>query len=135
VICVQCKTILAYDAQKAGSKTLKLHYENCKMKPVVAPKMTSFFESEKDDKVSTEQKKKMLDTCVKFCAYDMRPFNLINGCGFEALGQALLVIGHSNSSRHSIKISGFLPDPTTISEIMTNLKLLPLFTKSLIDNI
>jgi hypothetical protein len=43
LICIQCKTILAYNAQKTGSKTLKLHHENCKIKPVVAPKITSFF--------------------------------------------------------------------------------------------
>ena len=112
VICIQCKTILAYDSQKTGSKTLQLHHENCKTKPVVAPKITNFFQSN-SNKVSTEQKRKVLDACVKFCAYDMRSFNIINGRGFEAIGQALLDMGHS--SNHQIKISDILPDPTTIS--------------------
>ncbi|CAF1094041.1 unnamed protein product [Rotaria sordida] len=52
VICIQCKTILSYDAQKTGSKTLKLHYENCKIRPVIAPKITTHFTSQKYDKVS-----------------------------------------------------------------------------------
>jgi hypothetical protein len=71
VICIQCKTILAYDSQKTGSKTLKLHHENCKTKPAVAPKITNFFQSN-SNKVSTEQKRKVLDACVKFCAYTLK---------------------------------------------------------------
>lgn len=61
VICIQCKAILAYDAQKTGSKTLKLHRENCKIKPVIVPKMTKMtthFTTEKYDKVSVNRRRK-----------------------------------------------------------------------------
>ncbi|CAF0951941.1 unnamed protein product [Rotaria sordida] len=113
VICIQCKTILFYDAQKTGSKTLKLHHENCKIRPVIATKITTHFTNQKYDKVSSEQKKKVLDSCVKFCACDMRSFNTVNDRGVEALVQTLLDIGHS--STHQIKASDILSDSTTIS--------------------
>jgi hypothetical protein len=40
VIRIHCTAILVYDAQKTGSTTLKLHYENCKTKPGVADTCT-----------------------------------------------------------------------------------------------
>ncbi|CAF1525812.1 unnamed protein product [Didymodactylos carnosus] len=59
------------------------------------------------------------EACVKFCSYDMRPFDIMNGHGFQTLCQALLDAGHSQS--HRIIALDILPDCTTIARSVNSL--------------
>ncbi|CAF4513175.1 unnamed protein product [Rotaria sp. Silwood2] len=87
VICIHCKSVLAYDSQKTDSKTLKLHFENCKSKlTITTPKITAHFTSEKYNHVASDHKKKM---------------------------QTLLDVAYLSDGK--IKASDIIPDPTTIS--------------------
>ncbi|CAF3544451.1 unnamed protein product [Rotaria sp. Silwood1] len=114
VICIHCKSVLAYDSQKTSSKTLKLHFENCKSKlTITTPKITAHFTSEKYNHVASKHIKKVLNECVKFCAYGMRSFNSVNGHGLEFLVQDLLHVAYSTDVK--IKGSDIIPHSTTIS--------------------
>ncbi|CAF3417660.1 unnamed protein product [Rotaria socialis] len=66
------------------------------------------------DKISlTSSKAAFAEACAKFCAYDLRSFETVNGQGFELLCQSLLDIAHKHP--HRIQAKSIISDPTTIS--------------------
>ncbi|CAF4861469.1 unnamed protein product, partial [Rotaria socialis] len=67
----------------------------------------------KDNGSLTVAKTAFAEACAKFCAYDLRCFETVNGRGFEVLCQSLLDIAHKHS--HRIDAKSIISDPTTIS--------------------
>ncbi|CAF0758999.1 unnamed protein product [Adineta steineri] len=121
VQCVKCFSIFAYDSTKTGSSTHKAHAETClggincsvgKSKDIVSM-------LNKENFIPTSSKRLFTEACATFCSYDLRPFEIINGSGFEVLCQSLLDIAYNNSCR--IKASDIIPDPTTISRRVRSL--------------
>ncbi|CAF4544980.1 unnamed protein product, partial [Didymodactylos carnosus] len=118
VQCIKCKSILSYDAQKTESNSHKSHVETCKGGGVI-PKITTHFKKDITANISMDLRRSATEACVKFCSYDMRPFDIMNGHGFQTLCQALLDAGHSQS--HRIIALDILPDCTTIARSVNSL--------------
>jgi hypothetical protein len=64
-------------------------------------------------KISSETKRSITDALAGFCALDMRPFEIVNGSGFEQFCQTILDIGRRSSDR--IEACQLIPDSTTVS--------------------
>ena len=64
-------------------------------------------------------KSSFVDALAKFCAFDLRPFEIATGTGFGMMCQTLLDIAHS--STHRINATDIIPDPTTVSRRVKNL--------------
>ncbi|CAF1039365.1 unnamed protein product [Rotaria sordida] len=57
------------------------------------------------------------ETCAKFCAYDLHPYESVRGHGFQILCQSLLDLARQNF--HPIEAADIIPDPMTISHRLT----------------
>ena len=62
--------------------------------------------------VPQHAKDKIVDSCVKLCAVDLRPFNIVNGAGFKNLAQSLIDVG---AKYGGVKAEGVLPHASTVS--------------------
>jgi hypothetical protein len=71
----------------------------------------------KSSDVSPDDKRLITIACSKYCAFDMRSFNSVNGDGFRQLCQALFDLGYKYGSMRLVKpsIDALLPDRTNIS--------------------
>ncbi|CAF1458736.1 unnamed protein product [Rotaria sordida] len=112
VQCVRCKKLLAYEPKNTGSSTLKNHASSCKFE---SSSTTYSIESMliKNDNVPSDIKRLVIDACAKMCSYDMRPYEMVSGKGFELLCNTLLDIGRKMNE--SIVATTIIPDPTTVS--------------------
>lgn len=121
VQCMKCLSILAYDSSKTGSSTHKLHAENClgggtsssSRNQDIAVMMA------KDRNLFAGAKSSFVDALAKFCSFDLRPFEVVTGTGFEIMCQSLLDIAHQNP--HLINATDIIPDSTTVSRRVKNL--------------
>jgi hypothetical protein len=117
VQCATCLQLLSYEA-KNGTNSLKIHVQNCTKKGNVS-KSTKSIENyvNRCSNVSSDDKRLVTIACSKYCAFDMRSFNSVNGDGFQQLCQVLLDIGYKYGSGKFNKplVDTLLPDRTTIS--------------------
>ncbi|CAF3138896.1 unnamed protein product, partial [Rotaria sp. Silwood2] len=65
-----------------------------------------------DSHILNDAKSAFSEACAKYCAYDLHPFESINGRGFEILCQSLLDLERQNP--HPIEATDIIPDPTTV---------------------
>lgn len=100
--------LLSYDGGKTGTSHLNRH--KCKV-PAECTPITSFF-SEKKPSITASVKQNVTTACVRWCAKDMRPFDVVCDEGFLKLADELISIG----ARHGIIAAKYvLPHPTTLS--------------------
>ena len=118
VQCVRCKSLLAYDSRKNGTSTLKAHSNSCKI-PASGTHHSIDRMLAKSSNVSADTKRLVADACARFCAYDMRAFEIVNGRGFQHLCQTLLSVGHEAKERMDASL--LLPNPTTVSRRVQSL--------------
>ncbi|CAF4238185.1 unnamed protein product [Rotaria magnacalcarata] len=113
--CTKCLSIFSYDVNKTGSSTHKSHAQNCLGGGAASTsKNQDISDMFSKDKISlTSSKAAFAEACAKFCAYDLRSFETVNGQGFELLCQSLLDIAHKHP--HRIQAKSIISDPTTIS--------------------
>lgn len=108
VQCKNCKSFFAYDSAKTGTSHLSRH--KCKMASDCAA-ITSLFQPKKPS-VTASVKETIAAACVRWCAKDMRPFDVVCDTGFLSLADELIVVG----ARHGIvPAKDVLPHPTTVS--------------------
>ncbi|CAF1538832.1 unnamed protein product, partial [Rotaria sordida] len=117
VQCVICQQILSYEV-KNGTNSLNLHVQSCTKKTSL-PKSTMPIDNyvKKDISIPPDDKRMITVACSKYCAFDMRSFNSVNGEGFKQLCQALIDLsykyGLAKLSKPSVEV--LLPDRTNIS--------------------
>lgn len=121
VQCIKCLTVLVYDSTKTGSSTHKAHAETCfgGGSPSLNKSQDITSMMNKANRVPADAKHHFIEACAAFCSYDLRPFETVNGNGFELLCQSLLDVAYNNSYR--IKAADIIPDPTTVSRRVKNL--------------
>jgi len=71
--------------------------------------------SNRPKEIPLHEKDNLTNICVKFCAVDLRPFNVVNGDGFRHLAQALVNIGADHGK---VDVESVLPHSSTISRKM-----------------
>lgn len=108
VQCKSCKAFFAYDGGKTGTSHLNRH--KCKAADDTAA-ITSFF-TETKPQVSSTVKGNLTTACVKWCAKDMRPFDVVCDDGFLKVADELIAIG---AKYGSISARTVIPHPTTVS--------------------
>jgi hypothetical protein len=117
VQCTICQQILSYES-KNGTKSLNSHVQSCIRKTNLS-KCNLSIENyvKKSSDVSPDDKRLITIACSKYCAFDMRSFNSVNGDGFRQLCQALFDLGYKYGSMRLVKpsIDALLPDRTNIS--------------------
>ncbi|CAF1238449.1 unnamed protein product [Adineta ricciae] len=115
VQCIKCLSILSYDVNKTGSSTHKAHAESCfgGTNPSGSKSQDIITMMNKQKHVPFETKRLFADACATFCSYDLRPYEIVNGNGFELLCQSLLDIAYKSSSQ--IKAKDLICDSTTVS--------------------
>ena len=121
VQCVKCSSILAYDSNRTGSSAQKAHAEACRGGGDASARRNQDIRTmlNKDNNVSAAEKSSFIEACAKYCSFDLRPFETVNGHGFEILCQSLLDLAHKNP--HRIEAANIIPDPTTVSRRVKNL--------------
>ena len=114
VRCRRCSSLLAYDSKKTGSSSLRTHAKSCRIPPPNTTRsIITMLAQSTASNVSAETKRLATEALARLCAEDMRPFEIVNGSGFEYFCQTLLEIGRKSKDR--IDASSLLPDPTTVS--------------------
>ena len=117
VQCTKCQQILSYES-KNGTKSLNIHVPSCARKTNVSQCNLSIENYvEKTINIPPDDKKLITIACSKYCAFDMRPFNSVNGDGFRPLYHTLFALGYRYGSARLTKLTldVLLPDRTTIS--------------------
>jgi hypothetical protein len=123
VQCIHCQQILSYES-KNGTSSLNLHAQSCSKKNadrlLTSPIQTYM---RKDISISPDNKRIVTIACAKFCAWDMRPFNCVNGIGFQQLCQALIDTVYTMGMNRSGKptAESLMPDRTTVSRTIKQL--------------
>ncbi len=71
----------------------------------------------KSTTISPDDKRVVTVACSKYCAFDMRSFNSVNGDGFKQLCEVLFDLGYKYGANRLSKpsIQALLPDRTNIS--------------------
>ena len=117
VQCTMCQQILSYES-KNGTKSLNSHVQSCTRKTSLS-KCSLSIENyvKKTMDIPRDDKRLITVACSKYCAFDMRSFNSVNGDGFRQLCQALFDLGYKYGSARLTKpsLEVLLPDRTTIS--------------------
>ncbi|CAF1031432.1 unnamed protein product [Rotaria sordida] len=117
VQCTKCLSIFAYESCKTGLSTHKAHAEGClgSSSPSSSKNQDIIVMMNKDNNsnILADLKSVFTETCAKFCAYDLHPYESVRGHGFQILCQSLLDLARQNF--HSIEAADIIPDPTTIS--------------------
>ncbi|CAF1387975.1 unnamed protein product [Rotaria sordida] len=117
VQCTKCLSIFAYESCKTGSSTHKAHAEGCLggSSPSSSKNQDIIVMMNKDNNsnILADLKSVFTETCAKFCAYDLHPYESIRGHGFQILCQSLLDLARQNF--HPIEAADIIPDPMTIS--------------------
>ncbi|KAH7953041.1 hypothetical protein HPB49_004004 [Dermacentor silvarum] len=108
VQCKSCKAFFACDGGKTGTSHLNGH--KCKAADYTAA-ITSFF-TENKPQVSSTVKGNLTTACVKWCAKDMRSFDVVCDDGFLKVADELIAIG---AKYGSITARTVIPHPTTVS--------------------
>jgi len=120
VQCIKCLSVLAYDSNKTGSSAQKSHAEACRGGVANASNNQDIrIMLNKDNNVSAAEKSSFTEACAKYCSFDLRPFETMNGDGFQILCQSLLDLARNNP--HRIEAADIIPDPTTVSRRVKNL--------------
>jgi Hermes transposase DNA-binding domain len=102
--------VLSYDSSKGGTSHLRRHADSCNAGASVnSPSIANFF---KPSGVSNAAKQQIIEKCVHFVCRDIRPFQTVAGEGFQALADALIMIGVKYGQ---VAASEILHNPTTIS--------------------
>ena len=111
VSCAKCDTILSYSSARSGTSHLRRHADACyATSSTGTASVANFFKSSSVPKAAKDY---IIDKCVDFVCKDIRPFNAINGPGFQELVQALINVGVQYGQ---VRASEVLPDCTTVSD-------------------
>ena len=87
VQCTKCQQILSYES-KNGTKLPNIHVQNCARKTNVSKCNLSIKNYvEKIIDIPPDDKKLITIACSKYCAFDMRSFNSVDGDGLGQLCQ------------------------------------------------
>jgi hypothetical protein len=111
VQCVRCKNLFAYEPKNTGSSTLKNHVSSCKIAPG-SPTYSIENMLIKNNNIPLDVKRLVTDACAKMCSYDLRPYEMVSGRGFELLCQTLVDVGRKITT--PIDASAIIPDPIII---------------------
>ncbi|KAH8022077.1 hypothetical protein HPB51_021529 [Rhipicephalus microplus] len=103
-----CEESFAYDDGKTG--TSHLHHHKCKAAGVTTA--ISLFFTEKKPQVSSTIKGNLTTACVKCCAKDIQPFDVVCDDGFLNAADELIAIG---AKYGSISARTGIAHPTTVS--------------------
>ena len=116
VQCTLCQQILSYES-KNGTKSLSNHVQSCLRKSNVSKSILSIENYTQKAGIPADDKRSVTVACSKFCAFDMRSFNSVNGDGFRQLCQTLFDLGYRYGSTRLAKpdLDVLLPDRTTVS--------------------
>jgi hypothetical protein len=66
----------------------------------------------KNNNIPLDVKRLVTDACAKMCSYDLRPYEMVSGRGFELLCQTLVDVGRKTTT--PIDASAIIPDPIII---------------------
>ncbi|CAF3834344.1 unnamed protein product [Rotaria sordida] len=121
VQCLKCLSIFSYEANKTGSSTHRSHAQCCFGGGAPSPSRNQDISTliNKNKNMFAGAKSTFTEACAKFCAYDLRPFEIVNGYGFEVLCQSILDLAHQHP--HLTEARSIISDPTTISRRVKNL--------------
>ncbi|CAF3864395.1 unnamed protein product, partial [Rotaria sp. Silwood1] len=121
VQCLKCLSIFSYEANKTGSSTHRSHAQYCFGGGAPSPSRNQDISTliNKNKNMFAGAKSAFTEACAKFCAYDLRPFEIVNGYGFEVLCQSILDLAHQHP--HLTEARSIISDPTTISRRVKNL--------------
>lgn len=111
VQCETCKCVLKYKSS-SGSSRLSRHSKTCAPSCSASKPIEQYFHPS-PKQITAEQKKNILDSCVKLCTEDLRPFDIVEGQGFVHLAQNLINLG---ATLGKVKVTDVLPHRTTISK-------------------
>jgi hypothetical protein len=123
VQCQLCYDVLSYSILN-GTSTISYHVKNCldKSKKLKNNKtLDNYLLKSSDTNVTVDDKRSITIACAKFCAFDMRPFNIVKGVGFTSLCEKLIEVGY----RFGVGKLGIppakslLPDPTNVSRTVS----------------
>ncbi|KAL1469835.1 hypothetical protein MTO96_040845 [Rhipicephalus appendiculatus] len=103
-----CKVFFAYDGGMTGTSHLNRH----KCKTADDTTAISSFLTQNKPQVSSTIKGTLTSACVKWCAKDMRPFDVVYDDGFLKVADVLIAIG---AKYGSISARTAIPHPTTVS--------------------
>ena len=123
VQCVHCKQILSYES-KNGTTSINLHAQSCSKQTNTQQSMSPIETYlRRDGNISSDSRRSVTTACAKYCAFDMRPFNSINGEGFQHLCQVLIDVAYTSGLNRSGKptAESLLPDRTTVSRTVKQL--------------
>ncbi|KAH8024807.1 hypothetical protein HPB51_001221 [Rhipicephalus microplus] len=109
VQCKRCKAFFAYDGEKTETSHLNRH--ECKAAGDTCTAISSFF-TENKPQASSTVKGNLTTTCVKWCAENMRPFDVVCDDGFLIVADELTAI---RAKYGSISARTVIPHLTTVS--------------------
>ncbi|CAF1152767.1 unnamed protein product [Adineta steineri] len=125
VQCGLCNDILSYSISN-GTSTISYHVKNCLEKSNQLKNnntLDKYLNKSNEVSVSPDDKRSITIACAKFCALDMRSFNIVKGPGFTNLCQSLINLGY----QYGVAKLGaptstlLLPDPTNISRTISRI--------------
>lgn len=108
VQCKSCKSFFSYNASKTGTSHLIRH----KCKSVTECCSIKSFFPENKSAVPASVKETMTSACVRWCAKNMRPYDVVSDDGFLKLADHLIAAG---ARYGNISAKDLLPHPTTVS--------------------
>jgi len=121
VKCTACSTLLKWKA-KDGTSGLKAHMKSCpaQRKNTAITPLAGFLTCDSATPTSTSQRRHLTtsdrldvtESIVRFCARDIRPFNIVEGEGFRDLAHKLI---HLGAKYGDIPASEVLPSGRTLS--------------------
>ncbi|CAF1530213.1 unnamed protein product [Adineta ricciae] len=125
VQCQLCYEILSYSISN-GTSTISSPVTNCldKSKQIKKNKtLHNYLSKPACVNVSVDDKRSITIACAKFCAFDLRPFNIVKGNGFNVLCQCLINLGHQYGCGKlgAPLTSSILPDPTNVSRTISHI--------------
>jgi hypothetical protein len=116
VICIKCRTIIAYRSA-TGTGGLKKHAISCE-KPssskAIQSAITTYY-GKKPSIVPEKLKTEVTDAYIDFVLLDSRPFKIGSDAGFRQFLQVVFNAGKSSINLESIEFPDVLPHPTTVS--------------------
>lgn len=117
VACSRCNMVYCYDSSKTGTNQMKRHI-CCTITvngTVDVPEISSFFSRADDKPISTADKSKVRNGCIKYCTKDLRPMEAVKGIGFTQLLSEFTRIGQQYGFLSEEAVKNLLPCPTTLS--------------------
>lgn len=117
VLCTKCDAILNY-VPANGTSALLRHTKNCPREIITtnAEEIAAEDQTELPEAIQSSIKKDFSTKLVKWCAQDLRPFEIVDDCGFREIAQELVELG---SKMGKFNVTDVLPSSRTVSRTTT----------------